>query len=66
MVDAMGLKIMHLGPCECYHLPTKFHEKLPSGSKVINEEYTGRLTGDLISLHSFLESRLKMDLRGNG
>jgi hypothetical protein len=40
---------------------TIFHENLPIGSKVISEGYTD--SGNLISLFSFLESRLQ---RNNG
>jgi hypothetical protein len=36
--------------------PYQFHENLPNGSKVISAGQTG----DLISLLSFLESRLKI------
>jgi hypothetical protein len=36
MVEAMGLKLLHRGPLEWQHLPTKYHEALPSGSKIIN------------------------------
>jgi hypothetical protein len=45
----------HLDPLEWHHLPIKFHENLPIGSKVTEEK---RQTGDLISLLSFLECRL--------
>jgi hypothetical protein len=61
----MGLKLLYRGRLECYYLPTKFHENLPSGSKVISGTHThthtqtDRQTGDFISLLSFLESRLK-------
>jgi hypothetical protein len=48
MVEAMGCKIMHQGP-----LPTKFHENLPVGSKVISGGQTDRQTGDLIRLITF-------------
>jgi hypothetical protein len=47
-------KLSRRGPPEWHHLPTKFHGNLPVGSKVIN----GGKTADLISLLSFLESRL--------
>jgi hypothetical protein len=40
MIEAMGLKLLHRGLLEYHYLPTKFHENLPSGSKVI----TGRQT----------------------
>jgi len=50
-------KLSRRGPPEWHHLPTKFHGNLPVGSKVIN----GGKTADLISLLSFLESRLKRD-----
>jgi hypothetical protein len=51
---------LHRGPLEWHYLPTKYHENLPSGSKVISGTYTQTdgQTGDLISLLSFLESRL--------
>jgi hypothetical protein len=55
----MGLKILHRGPLEWNHLPTKLHENLPLGSKVSSGVETHRQTGDLISLLSFLESRLE-------
>jgi hypothetical protein len=53
----MGLKILHWGLLERHYLRTKVHEILPSGLKVIRGAH--RRTGDLISLLSFLESRLK-------
>jgi hypothetical protein len=58
MVESMGIKITASGPFEWYHFPTKYHEDLPSSSKVIGEGH--RQTGDLISLLSFFESRLKI------
>jgi hypothetical protein len=42
------------------YLRTKFHEILPSGSKVISGGRTDRQTGDLISLLSFFESILNI------
>jgi hypothetical protein len=57
MVKAMGLKLLHRGSLAWNYFPTKFHENLPSGAKVISGD-THRQTGDLISLLSFLESRL--------
>jgi hypothetical protein len=54
----MGLKLLHRGLLEWHYLRTKFHEILPSSSKVISGGQTGRQTGDVISLHSFLGSRL--------
>jgi hypothetical protein len=39
----MGFKLLHRGPLEWHYLPTKFHENLPSGSKVISGGYTHRL-----------------------
>jgi hypothetical protein len=72
MVEDMGLKLLHRGPLEWQHLGTKFYETLPSGSKVITgghidrqtDTHTYTHTGDLISLLSFLESRLKVGLLG--
>jgi hypothetical protein len=40
-------------------MPTKFHENLPVDSKVIMGD-TDRQTDDLISLLSFMGSRLKI------
>jgi hypothetical protein len=60
MVEDMGLKLLHRGPLEWNYLRTKFHENLLSGSKLLVG--THRQTGDLISLHSFLESRLEVTL----
>jgi hypothetical protein len=42
-----------------HYFHTKFHEILPSGSKVISEGHTETRSGDLISLFSCFESRLK-------
>jgi hypothetical protein len=39
----MGLKVLHQDPLDWHYLYTKFHENLPSGSKVISEGHTGRL-----------------------
>jgi hypothetical protein len=36
MIEAMGLKLLRRGPLEWHYLRTKFHENLPSGSKVIS------------------------------
>jgi hypothetical protein len=56
-------KLLHQGPLKCHYLRTKFHENLPSGSKVISWVHTerDRQTVDLISLLSFLESGLKVE-----
>jgi hypothetical protein len=58
MAKDMGLKLLHPGPLEWHYLSTKYHESLPSGSKVISggQAHTDRHkeTGDLISLLSFL------------
>jgi len=40
MIEAMGLKLLHRGPLEWHYLRTKFHENLPSGSKVISGGHT--------------------------
>jgi hypothetical protein len=50
-------KLLHQGPLEWRHLRAKFYEILPSGSEVLVRDTQ---TGDLISLYSFLESRLRM------
>jgi hypothetical protein len=51
---------LHRGNLEWHYRCTKFHENLPSGSKLLaGDTQTDRQTGDLISLLSFLESRLK-------
>jgi hypothetical protein len=34
--EAKGYKLFHRGPLEWHHLPIKFHEDLPSSSKVIS------------------------------
>jgi hypothetical protein len=57
----VALKILHRGPLEWRYLHTKFHEILPSISEVTSGGH--RQTGDLISLHSFFESRLRMSRR---
>jgi hypothetical protein len=61
MIEDMRKKNLHRGPLEWHYLRTKFHKYLPSGSKSISEGHTDRQTGDMISLYSFLESRLKTD-----
>jgi hypothetical protein len=38
MIEAMVLKIFHRGPSEWHHLRTKFHENLPSGTKLLAGE----------------------------
>jgi hypothetical protein len=62
MIEAVGLNIIASRSLEWHYLCTKFHENLPSGSEVISGGHTDRQTGDLISLLSFLESRLKRDV----
>jgi hypothetical protein len=52
-------KLLHRGHLEWQHLPTKFHEHPPIGSKVISGRHTDRQAGDFISPLSFFESRLK-------
>jgi hypothetical protein len=61
MIEDMGLKIIATRSplMTLAYICTKFHKTLPSGSKVISGGHTDRLTGDLISLLSFLEGRLK-------
>jgi hypothetical protein len=36
MIEAMGLKILHLNSLDWHYLRTKFHENLPSGLEVIS------------------------------
>jgi hypothetical protein len=57
MVEDTRLKIIASRFFEWYYVHTKFHENLPSGSKVISGEhtYTGRQTGYFISLLSFVD-----------
>jgi hypothetical protein len=45
MIQAMRLKLLQPGPLEWHYLLTKFHENLPSGSKVISggDRQTNRL-----------------------
>jgi hypothetical protein len=43
MVEDMGLKLLHRGPLEWHYFPTKYHENLQSGSKVISGGHTDRL-----------------------
>jgi hypothetical protein len=59
----MGLKILHRGPLEWHYLHTKFHEIVPSGSKVTSGVQIDRQAGDLINLLPFVEIRLELDLR---
>jgi hypothetical protein len=40
MNEAVGLKLLHRSPLEWHYLRTKFHENLPSCSKVINGGHT--------------------------
>jgi hypothetical protein len=56
MVEDMGLKLLHRGHLEWQHLPTKFHEHPPIGSKVISGGHTDRQDGDFINPLSFFES----------
>jgi hypothetical protein len=51
-------KMWRRGRLQWHHLPTKFHENPPIGSEVISGGRTDTQAGDLLSLHSFLESRL--------
>jgi hypothetical protein len=61
MIEPMGLKSLHRGTLEWHFLHTKFHENLPSDSKVIiGDTQTDRQTGDMISPLLFFESRLKI------
>jgi hypothetical protein len=57
MVKDMGLKLLHRGPLEWHYLTTKYHENLQAVQKLLVR--THRWTGDLISLLSFLECRIK-------
>jgi len=54
------------GHLEWHHLTAKIHENPPVDPNVINgthtHTHTDRQGGDLISLLSFLESRLKREL----
>jgi hypothetical protein len=43
MIEAMGLKIISTRSPEWHHFPTKFHENIPSSSKVITGGHTDRL-----------------------
>jgi hypothetical protein len=62
MIEAMGLKIIaSRSPLEWHYLRTKFHENLPSGSKVVSWGGGGADRPDLMSLILFLESRLKIN-----
>jgi hypothetical protein len=36
IIGALGLELLHRGPLEWHYIRAKFHENLPSGSKVIN------------------------------
>jgi hypothetical protein len=51
MIDTVGLKLLHQGPLEWHHIPNKFHEALPIGTKVISEGHTQTGT-DRISINN--------------
>jgi hypothetical protein len=60
IVEDIGLKLLHQGHLEWQHLPTKFHENPPIGSKVISgggHTQTDRQAGDLISPQSIEQSQ---------
>jgi hypothetical protein len=58
MSEATRLKMWLRGHLQWHYLPTKFHENAPIGLKANSGIHTQ--ASDLISLLSFLESRLKM------
>jgi hypothetical protein len=61
IADATRLKMRRRGHLQWHHLSTIFHENPPISSKVISGRHTHTHTHtDLISLLSFLESRLKI------
>jgi hypothetical protein len=60
MIEAVVLKLLHRGPIDWHHFPTKHHENLQSCSKVVSGGQRDRQTGELISLLYFLESRLEI------
>jgi hypothetical protein len=63
MAEATGLKNMASRSFQWHQLPIKFHENPSIGSKVISgAKDTHTQAGDLISLMSFLESRLKTEV----
>jgi hypothetical protein len=39
MMEAMGLKLSYGGTIEKHHLPTTFHENIPSSSKDIHRYF---------------------------
>jgi hypothetical protein len=55
---------LHRSTLEWHYLRTKSHADLPGGSEVISGGHTDRETDDLISLLSFLESRLERKENG--
>jgi hypothetical protein len=57
MAKATRLKTWLGGHLQQHHLPTKFNENPPIGSKFITRGH--RQAGDMIIILSFLESRLK-------
>jgi hypothetical protein len=53
MAEATRLKKWHRGQLQWHHMPTKFHENSPIGSKVISGGHTEGQADNLISLLSF-------------
>jgi hypothetical protein len=62
MIGTTTLRLWRRGHFQWNELPTEFHYKLPTGSKVDGEGIRHRQGGDLISLHFFFRKEIRLKI----